>query len=185
MSPDRLASLRLRLVRLWFLSPERLWLLSIALHRRGRRLAAFSIKQVNAILYHNSLEPGASVSSDIRLGHYSHGIVINRNVEIGERVKIWHNVTLTAGRFGRGGAGGDGEERARIVVEDDVTIGTNAVIIAPRGRTLRIGRGASIGAGAVVTRDVPAGATVVPAEARVIPAASERPHEHATAGPSQ
>lgn len=47
-------------------------------------------------------------------------------------------------------------------------IGANAVIIAPRGGSLRIGRGARIGAGTVVTHDVPPGATVVAPSARVL-----------------
>jgi serine O-acetyltransferase len=87
---------------------------------------------------------------------------------IGRRVKIWQNVTLTAGRPLRDGEGSSSAPRARIVVEDDVKIGANAVLIAPRGRTLRIGSGARIGAGTVVTHDVPAGATVVAPEARVL-----------------
>jgi serine O-acetyltransferase len=166
MSAQDLGSLRLTLTKLWVLSPERLWLLSIALQRRGRWRLAFAVKQLNTILYHNSLAPGASVSSDIALGHYSHGIVVNRNVEIGRRVKIWHNVTLTAGRPARGGSAAD--DRSQIVVEDGVRIGTNAVLIAPRGGTLRIGRGARIGAGAIVTESVPEGATVVSPPARVL-----------------
>jgi acetyltransferase-like isoleucine patch superfamily enzyme len=42
-----------------------------------------------------------------------------------------------------------------IVIEDDVVIGANAVLMTPNNKGLRIGRGAAIGAGAVVTRDVP------------------------------
>jgi serine O-acetyltransferase len=160
MSPERLVLLRLRLKRLWLMSPERLWLLSMALRRRGHWRLAFSIKQLNSILYHNSLAPGASVSPDILLGHYSHGIVIHSNVVIGRRVKIWHNVTLSV-------PPSDGP-RSEIIVEDDVKIGANAVVIPPRGRSLRIGRGARIGAGAVVTHDVPAKATVVSAPVRVL-----------------
>jgi serine O-acetyltransferase len=166
MSAQSLGSLRLTLTKLWLLSPERLWLTSIALQRSGRWRLAFAVKQLNTILYHNSLAPGASVSPDIALGHYSHGIVVNRNVEIGRRVKIWHNVTLTAGRPARGAE--SPETRSQIVIEDDVRIGTNAVLIAPRGGTLRIGRGARIGAGAIVTENVPDGATVVSPPARML-----------------
>lgn len=168
MTPERLASLRRSLRKLWLFSPERLWLLSIALQRRGRWVLAFAVKQLNTALYHNSLAPGATVSPDVELGHYSHGIVVHSDVTIGRGVKIWHNVTLTAGRSSRRGGAADGSGRAQIVVEDLVKIGTNAVVIAPRGRTLRIGRGARIGAGAIVTQDVPAGATVVAAPARVL-----------------
>lgn len=176
MNPRQLSLLRSRLRKLWLISPERLWLFSIALHRRGHWVLAFWVKQLNTILYHNSLSPGASVSPDISLGHYSHGIVINSNTVIGQRVNIWHNVTLTGRREAsrsraqrRTGSGRSGPgSPARILVEDDVMIGVNAVIVAPRGRGLRIGRGARIGAGAVVTEDVPAGATVVCTPVRVL-----------------
>jgi serine O-acetyltransferase len=175
MRAEKIGALRLKLTRLWVFSPERMWLLSIALERRGHWVPAFLIKQLNTVLYHNSLAPGATVSPDIVLGHYSHGIVVNRDVTIGRRVKIWHNVTLTAGRTPRGGGPKADGPRAKIIVEDGVKIGTNAVVIAPRGRTLRIGRGARIGAGAIVTHDVPAGATVVSPPARVLLKDEPRP----------
>jgi serine O-acetyltransferase len=163
---QRMRRVKRALERAWVFSPERLWLRSIALHRRGHLLPAFAVKQLNTILYHNSLAPDARVGADVKLGHYSHGIVVNGSVEIGEHVKIWHNVTLTAGRRPRGS--GRHGPLARIVVEDGVKIGTNAVVIAKRGERLSIGRGARIGAGAIVTHDVPAGATVVSPSARVI-----------------
>ncbi len=165
-SAEELRSFKRTLQRVWVFSPERLWLLSIALHRRRRRRLAFLVKQLNTVLYHNSLSPQARVSSDIALGHYSHGIVVNGGVEIGRRVKIWHNVTLT-GRAARS-SGAKATGRAEILVEDGVKIGTNAVVIAKRGERLTIGRNARIGAGAIVTHDVPDGATVVSPSAKVI-----------------
>lgn len=144
------------------MSPERLWLLSIALRRRGHRRAALWIKKLNSVLYHNSLAPGARVSPDIRFGHHGFGTIIHSNVVIGRRVRIWHNVTLAV----RAATGSP----HRIVVEDDVMIGASAVVVTPYEASLHIGRGARIGAGAVVTHDVPAGATVVSAPARVLSA---------------
>jgi sugar O-acyltransferase (sialic acid O-acetyltransferase NeuD family) len=63
-----------------------------------------------------------------------------------------------------------------VVAEDYVTVGTNATIL-PR---VRLGRGAFIGAGAVVRHDVPAGAVVAGNPARAIrqnepPAGPHRP----------
>jgi serine O-acetyltransferase len=141
-------------------SPERLWRFSAALRRRGHRRLALFVKKVNSAIYHNSLAPGATFSPDIEFGHHGFGTVIHSNVVIGQRVKIWHNVTIAVRA-----ATGDPQ---RIVIEDDVRIGANSVIITPAGRSLRIGRGAHIGAGTVVVADVPAGATVVSAPARVL-----------------
>jgi len=184
MTPERLRQLKVRLRRLWVLSPERLWITSIALHERGHGNLAFWLKQLNSFLYHNSLAPGATVSPDVYLGHNSMGIVVNSNVEIGRHVTVWHGVTLAAGRgekraarsaappgAPRRGAEHNGSPpgpKARIIIEDNVKIGAHAVIIAPRSTILRIGRGARIGAGTVVTHDVPAGATVVGPSARVL-----------------
>jgi serine O-acetyltransferase len=144
------------------MSPARLWLLSIALRRRGHPRLALWVKKLNSVIYHNSLAPGASVSPDIRFGHHGFGTMIHSNVVIGERVKIWHNVTIAV----RGLSGWRSEHA--IVIEDDVTIGANSVLVSPRDGSLRIGRGARVGAGAVVTHDVPPGATVVSAPARVL-----------------
>jgi serine O-acetyltransferase len=163
-----LGSPRRLFAKLWLVSPERLWAFSRALHRRGHPVLAFWVKQLNTILYHNSLSPAAVVGSNVMLGHYSHGVVVNSNVEIGDHVNIWHNVTLTAGRPPRREGKRVAGPAARIVIEDAVKIGTNAVVIAPRGECLRVGEGARIGAGVVVTQDVPAGATVVSPPARIL-----------------
>jgi serine O-acetyltransferase len=141
-------------------SPERLWRLSAALRRRGHRRLALLVKKVNSMIYHNSLAPGVDFSPDISFGHHGFGTVIHSNVVIGKRVTIFHNVTIAV-HAETGSA-------QHIVIEDDVKIGANSVIIAPKDKSIRIGRGARIGAGAVVAQDVPAGATVISAPSRVL-----------------
>jgi serine O-acetyltransferase len=148
------------------MSPEKLWLLSIKLNDRGHRDLAQLVKKINALIYGNSLGAGATVSPDIKFGHHGFGNMIHDSVVIGRRVKIWHHVTIAV----RGKAGSPN----KLVIEDDVRIGANSVIITNRGESIRIGRGARIGAGTVVTSDVPPGVTVISGEARWLTDRSEQ-----------
>ena len=52
----------------------------------------------------------------------------------------------------------------KVVIEDDVWIGSNAIIL----KGVHVGFGSVIGAGAIVTKDVPEGSIVAGSPARVI-----------------
>ena len=142
------------------------------------------------------IDPGATVGAGTRIWHWSHvmtgarigrgcslgqNVFVGTDVVIGDRVKIQNNVSVYEG----------------VVLEDDVFCGPSMVftnVINPRSqvsrkhefRTTMVRRGATIGAnatvicghtigqyafvgaGAVVTRDVPDHALVVGVPARVV-----------------
>jgi serine O-acetyltransferase len=80
---------------------------------------------------------------------HPYGIVIEPGAEIGNRVTIMQQATIGRARPGElGGAP---------VIEDNVYVGPGARILGG----VRVGRGAIIGANAVVTRDVPSHCTVI------------------------
>ena len=89
---------------------------------------------------------GMALPESVFLPH-PFGIVVSRGVEFGEDVVIGQQVTI----------GNRGGMMAAPKIGHRVYIGAGAKILGP----LTIGDDAVVGANAVVTKDVPAGATVV------------------------
>lgn len=140
--------------------PETLWWWSCRAYRARAIAPARLLKVINYVLFKTILPYQAQIERDIRLEHYGLGVVIHPNVTIGRRVRIFQHATL-APRTRVGSP-------HRIIVEDDVVIGAGATLLSREDATLYVGRGAQVGAGAVVTRDVPAGQTVVGVPARPV-----------------
>jgi serine acetyltransferase/thymidylate kinase len=92
--------------------------------------------------------------ADVHMPH-PYGIVIHPQAVIGRRVTVMQQVMI---------GGRDRDENIAPVIGDDVSIGAGARVFGD----VRIGNGATIGANAVVTRDIPPGATVVGAD-RIVP----------------
>jgi len=98
--------------------------------------------------------------------HSAGGISIGSKVGIGPGVKI---LTSRHGEAGRDVAILDSPiEFGEVVIEDHADLGVGAVVLPG----VRIGRGAQVGAGAVVSKDVPAYAVVAGVPAVVL---RERP----------
>ncbi len=88
---------------------------------------------------------------DVRI---QHGAFIPNGTQIGNRVFIGPNVTMTDDKYPV--VNNRQYDAQPPIIEDDVSIGAGAIILPG----LRIGAGSMIAAGAVVTRDVQPGGLV-------------------------
>jgi serine O-acetyltransferase len=111
------------------------------------------LKVVNRILFSVSLPPSVKVGKNVVFGYQGLGIVVHKLAVLGNNIVIAPNVVI--GGRGRPGAP---------VIEDDVLIGAGACILGP----VTIGRGAKIGANAVVMSDIPPYATAVGIPVRIL-----------------
>lgn len=129
------------------------WRVANWLWRRGRTDLALLLQSASSEQLQVSIHPSASVGTSVFLDHAT-GIVVGALVSIGDDVTIYQNVTIgrkpddpaRAPRIGRG-----------------VFISSGVTILGDVG----IGEDAKIGAGSVVTDDVPAGCTAVGVPARL------------------
>lgn len=136
--------------------------LRIARYARLQRWTRFGFRQFMSImLYRYTVRYGIEISAEtpvgagLYIGHFG-GIHVNQGSVIGNNCNLQQGVTL--GKANRGARAGSP------VIGNDVFIGAGAKII---GRII-VGDGAAIGANAVVTKDVPAGAAVAGVPARVV-----------------
>ena len=142
------------------MTPVPLWLLSCAVYRKQIPFLPRLLKTVIFLVYKAILPFDAEIQRDIHLEHYGLGLVIHPNVIKGYGVRIYHQVTVAAETW-------IGSPH-RIFIGNNVTIGAGAIILARSNQSLRIGAGAYVGAGSVVTGDVSPGQTVVGCPARPI-----------------
>lgn len=130
------------------IKPEEIWKLSSDLYHRGHRLIPWVLKMTNYFVFRALLPPEVKVGIHLRLDHWALGVVAHPQVEIGDDCRIYHHVTLAAETW----IGSP----FKIIVGNNVTIGAHTIIVARQNTTLTIGDGSYIGAGSVLTKDVPA-----------------------------
>ena len=121
----------------------------------------------------------ASIKNNVTIGPFAH---IRPEAEIMDGAKIGNFVEIKKSKIGRGskvphlsyvgdadlgrdvniGAGTitcnyDGYEKHKTVVEDNVFIGSDTMLVAP----IKVGKGATTGAGSTISKDVPGGSLAI------------------------
>lgn len=143
---------------------------ALVCHRAARRkwfaangkrsfTALFLQSQASAV-FGVDIHPAAAMGAGILLDHGT-GIVIGETATVGDGCTMLHGVTLG----GTGKVHGDRHPK----IGKNVLIGAGASILG----NLRVGDGAKIGAGSIVLRPIPAGATAVGSPAKIIGHATE------------
>lgn len=144
---------------LWFHRvAHALWL------RRVRWLARW-IAHISRWLTGIEIHPGATIGRRFFIDH-GFGVVIGETAQIGDDVTLYQGVTL-------GGTSWDKGKR-HPTLKNNVVVGAGAKVLGP----FTVGEGARIGSNAVVTKEVPDGATMVGVLARqVVRDASAKPSD--------
>ncbi len=105
--------------------------------------------------------PGTVLGEDVHLGNFvevKNSVIANHSkanhlayvgdADIGQRVNVGAG-TITCNY--------DGANKFRTIIEDDVFIGSDTQLVAP----VRVGKGATLGAGTTLSKDAPAGELTV------------------------
>lgn len=110
---------------------------------------------------YSRLRPGARLAGDNHIGNFveiknsliGHGSKVNHLTYIGD-TEMGSGVNIGAGTIT---ANYDGANKHKTVIGDNASTGSNSVLVAP----VRVGAGATIGAGSVINKDAPEGKLTV------------------------
>jgi serine O-acetyltransferase len=119
------------------------------------KLAARILSQWNRSITDIEIHPGAHIGRRFFIDHGS-GVVIGETAEIGDDVLMYQGAVLGGTSLTHG--------KRHPTVGNSVVIGAGAICLG----AITIGEGAKIGAGSVVVKPVPPGATVVGIPGRVV-----------------
>lgn len=140
--------------------------------RRNSAVPLLDAREINA-----RIEPGAFIRDGAEIGDnvivmmgavinigavVGAGTMIDMNAVVGARALVGANCHVGAGAVLAGVL--EPPSATPVVVEDEVLIGANAVVL----EGVRIGAGSVLAAGAVATKDIPAGVLAVGQPARVL-----------------
>jgi serine O-acetyltransferase len=131
--------------------------LAHAFWRMGFTFLGRFVSELGRWLSGIEIHPGATIGKRLFIDHGT-GVVIGETAVIGDDVTLYHGVTL--GGIATGATSG----RRHPVIEDQTIIGAGAQVLG----AITVGRGARVGANAVVVKDVPPGVTVVGIPAQVV-----------------
>lgn len=135
--------------------------LSHCMWNMGLKWAARFISTFSRWLTGIEIHPAVRIGRRFFIDH-GMGVVIGETAEIGDDCTLYHGVTLGGTSWEKG--------KRHPTLENNVIVGAGAKVLGP----IRVGEGGRVGSNAVVTRDVPQGATVIGVPAHVArPSGSE------------
>ncbi|EMD84239.1 serine O-acetyltransferase EpsC [Pacificimonas flava] len=143
----------------WALAAHRL---ANFLYRGELFLLARIVNHVARMFTAIDIHPGATIGRNFFIDHGF--TVIGETAQIGDDVTVYQCVTLGGTNPANGIRG-----KRHPTLDDGVIVGSGAQILGP----IIVGKRGRIGANAVVTRDVPEGATMVGIPAKPVPIAAE------------
>ena len=122
---------------------------SFIFHKLRWRIVARMFSQWARLITGIEIHPAAVIGRRLFIDH-GMGVVIGATAIVGDDVLMYHGVTLGGRTLERG-------VKRHPTIGNNVVLGAHAIILGD----IEVGDGAQIGAQAIVTKDVPAGATVI------------------------
>jgi len=121
------------------------------------------------------IRPGTALAAEVHIGNFvevkassiGQGSKANHLAYVGD-ADVGRNVNVGAGTIT---CNYDGANKYRTVIEDDVFIGSDTQLVAP----VRVGRGATLGAGTTLTKDAPEGKLTISRARQLTVASWKRP----------